>query len=384
MTEALRAPKGRGDVVAAMVFFAVVNLLLVAINGVREGGDTPLYLDGANRVLDGRPLIDRQPSYAGYVYVVAAVQAAGAGTFGVVMLQILGGAGAAAGVYAMAAAMAGRLAGGLAAVLYSLDVDTNRWHQFILADSLYVSLFVLAVWLTYRAAIQQGVVPVALAAAALFAAGLVRPEGWFLLPAALCFVVMKRARSNAQKFAGFGALLGAAALLAMVLAPAFSGNVAAVGPADMLQRGQTIWDFDGWRVPMPPGDGEAGGQAGAAAAYALRHPVSTITLMAARVAVHFAHVRPFYSTPHNLVIVAWLIPVYAAALFAIRRLGFTALVSWIVAAIGTQTLVVALTHAEWDGRYLAHVLPLINTLVGAGVAIALGKAHAGRQVQAHA
>lgn len=368
-----------------MLLFSAVNLLLVAINGVRHGGDTPLYLDGAQRVLDGRPLVDRQPSYAGYIYVVAALKAIGAGPVGVVMVQVLAGALAGTAVFAMGAVMAGRLAGGLAAVLYSVDVDTNRWHQFILADSIYVSLFIAAVWLTYRAVIRRGTEPACTAAAALIAAGLVRPEGWFLVPAALCFMVVKRARSRAQIFAGGGALLGAAALLVMLLASSVSGNVAAVGPADMLQRGQTIWEFDGWRVPMPPNDDlGSGGQAGAAVGYALRHPASTVTLMAARVGVHFAHVRPFYSTPHNLAIVAWLVPVYAAAILAIWRLGLTPLVSWIVAAIGTQTLVVALTHAEWDGRYLAHVLPLIYTLVGAGVALALGTRHVGPEVPAHA
>lgn len=366
------------------MFFIVINLLLVALNGVRMGGDSPLYLDGANRLLAGQPLTDRQPSYAGYVYVVAAAQAVGAGTLGLVMLQVLCGAIAGTAVYAMAATMAGRLAGGLAAVLYSLDVDTNRWHQFILADSLYVSLFVLAVWLTYRAVIRRGLGPLLLAAAALFAAALVRPEGWFLVPAGLCFVVMMRARSTAQRLAGVGVLLAAAALLVVVLAPALRGNVSAVGPADMLQRGQTIWEFDGWKVSMPAAGGVAEGQAGAAVAYAVRHPISTLKLMIARVLVHFAHVRPFYSTAHNAVIVVWLVPVYALAAVAIWQLGFTTLISWIVAAIGTQTLVVALTHAEWDGRYLAHVLPLIYPLVGAGVAVTLGTARAGSRGPAHA
>ena len=53
-------------------------------------------------------------------------------------------------------------------------------------------------------------------------------------------------------------------------------------------------------------------------------------------------------------------------------------------AIGTQTLVVALTHAEWDGRYLAHVLPLIYTLTGAGVAVLVGKSVPASGAAAHA
>jgi 4-amino-4-deoxy-L-arabinose transferase-like glycosyltransferase len=366
------APVRRGDLIGAMVFFAVVNAGLVAINGIRHGGDTPLYLDGATRMLDGRPLIDRESSYAGYVLMVAAAQAIGVGTTGVVVVQVVLGAAAAAAVFLLGAGLAGRAAGAIAVTLYTLDVDTNRWHQFILADSLYVSLMTLGVLLTYRAASRRDVVPAIGALAVVVCAALVRPEGWFLLPAAGCFLVWVRARSGAQRLAGAGVVAAGAVVLMVVMAPVLRGNLQAVGPARMLERGQTIWEFNGWRVPMPPATNVEPGESPGAVAYAVQHPVKTLTLMLARVGVHFAHVRPFYSTAHNMVIVVWLVPVYVAAGYAIRRLGGQRLPSWILAAIATQTLVVALTHAEWDGRYLAHVLPLIDTLAGAGVAMAIG------------
>lgn len=361
----------RGDLMAAMVFFAAVNLVLVAVNGVRLGGDSPLYLDGAARLLDGRPLIDRQPSYAGYVAVVAAAHAIGIGTFGVVMIQVFLGAVTAAVVYLIGATLAGRAAGVAGAMLYGLDVDTNRWHQFILADSIYVSLFVLAVWLMHRAATRDGVEPIISALIVTLASAMVRPEGWFLLPAAVAYVIVARPYPWKVKLAMGGSATAAVVALLAVLSANYQGNMQAVGPANMLQRGQTIWDFDGWRVAMPASDASATDQAGGALSYALRHPSSTATLMLARIAVHFAHVRPFYSTPHNVVIVLWLVPLYAAALLGLWRLGAVAMPLWVVAAIASQTLVVALTHAEWDGRYLAHVLPLIDALAAAGAVSAM-------------
>ena len=381
MTDTL-PPLKRSDLLAAIVLFGVVNLALVGINGVRLGGDSPMYIDGASRMLAGEPLRDREPSYAGYIAVVAAATASGAGTFGVVMLQVLFGSIAAAAVYAIGVALAGRVAGAIAAVLYAFDVDTNRWHQFILAESIYVSLFIIGVLLTYRAAFRKGFEPIATATVVLIAAGFVRPEGWFVIPAAACYVIWMRARSAAQRLAGAGALVGAALIVAAIMAPSLSGNLQAVGPAHMLQRGQTIWEYDGWRVDMPANEAAGSGQVDAAAGYALRHPISTMQLMVARIAVHFAHVRPFYSTPHNIVIVLWLVPVYAAAALAMWRLRSSPLAMWVIAAIGTQTLVVALTHAEWDGRYLAHVLPLIYTLTGAGVVMVLDRPSLARQAHA--
>lgn len=373
LIDARPAPATRNDLIAAMLLFAAVNFALVAINGERHGGDTPLYLDGAARLLDGRPLIDREPSYLGYVAVVAAAQKIGIGTFGVVILQVLLGSVAAGAVFAIGASLAGRLAGFVAVVLLSLDVDTNRWNQFILADSVFVSLIVIAVWLTHRAASRGPVAWLIAAVVVLVAAGLVRPEGWLLLPAAGGYLIVIRARSMRARVASAVALAAGLVVLVSALSPLYSGNMQAVGPADMLQRGQTIWDFDGWRITMPPTDAVNSGQASGAIAYALEHPVSTATLMVARVAVHFAHVRPFFSIAHNVVIVLWLVPVYAAAIFALVRLRQSPLAIWLVVAIGSQTLMVAMTHAEWDGRYLAHVLPLIYPLVGAGVAIVMAR-----------
>lgn len=354
-----------------VAIFALVNLVLLAINGVRLGGDTPLYLDGAARLLDGRALVEREPSYSGYIALVAFAQATGIGLIGVVLIQIAAASAAAASVFDMAATFAGRLAGVIAALLLAVDVDTNRWHRFILADSLYASLFTIAVWLTHRAAMQATAGAIAAAAVVLVAAGLVRPEGWFLIPAAMFYFTVMRARSARQRLAGAGALLAGAVILVGMLAPVVSGNLQAVGPADMLRRGQTIWDYDGWRLSMPEGDVPAGGQASSAIGYATRHPLSTATLMAARVGVHLVHARPYYSRAHNLLVVAWLLPVYLLGLWGLRRLLPDALAWWLVAALATQTLVVALTHADWDGRYLAHVLPLWFAFTGAGAAMAI-------------
>jgi hypothetical protein len=354
-------------VVVALVFVAI-NLTVLAVNGIRHGGDTPLYLDGASSLLEGRPLVGRQLSYRGYVALIATMQALGGGLLGVVLAQIVAGGVAAAAVWSMASAAAGRVAGTAAATLVVLDVSSNRWFHYVLADSLYASLAVLGVLVVHRAATRPGIEPIVSAAVLVIAAGLVRPEGWFLLGAAVLYVIAMRARTTTERWAGAGALVAATAFLAVIVAPAMGGNVQAVGPAEMLRRGQTIWDFDGWRVAMPQSDVPVSGQAADAIAYALDNPISTVKLMLARVGVHFAHVRPFYSAAHNAAIVIWLLPVYAAAIAGAWRWRRSMLTRWVIAAIASQTLVVALTHAEWEGRYLAHVLPLVYVLAGAAMA----------------
>ena len=67
------------------------------------------------------------------------------------------------------------------------------------------------------------------------------------------------------------------------------------------------------------------------------------------------------------VLVPLLAPgILAASLLVLVRTIAMFELTFLTAGSDSQTLVVALTHADWDGRYLAHVLPLIYTLAGAG------------------
>lgn len=356
---------------AALAVFLLINTAQLIVSGVRIGGDSGMYLDGARALAAGQSLSVRQPSYAAYIAFLALVQSTGAGTIGVVAAQIAAACGAAIAVGKMAAHLAGHPAAVLAILMFAIDVETNRWHAFILSDSLFLSLLAVSVWLVHRA-LPLGAGGVAVALAAMLAAALVRPEGWFLVPAAIAFWIMSATSRPATRVSAAATLIVVAGLLALAVAPRLSGNLTAVGPAEMLRRGQTIWDFDGWRVAMPTDPVFEDGHASTSDAivYGMRHPISTGTLMAARVAVHFAHVRPFYSTAHNAAIVVWLVPVYTLAAWALWSTRSIALTQWLAIAIASQLLVVALTHADWDGRYLAHVMPLMYPLAGAAIAAA--------------
>jgi 4-amino-4-deoxy-L-arabinose transferase-like glycosyltransferase len=350
-------------VTGVLAAFAAVNLVWLAITGIHTGGDTPLYLDGARALLEGGPLTERQPSYAGYIAIVALSQSIGAGLVGVVLLQVAVATAAAAAVYQLGVEMGGQRAGVIATALLALDMETNRWHAYVLADSLYLSVLTLAVWLVHRASgPPRDWRRYAVASIALVIACVIRPEGWFLLPAAVMYWVVRGESTAPRRLVWMAAIVASCALLVFSVAPRLSGNVAAVDPGEMLRRGQTIWDYNGWRLSMsdaPASD--------SAVRYLLRHPIDTVELMVARVAVHLAHVRPFYSTVHNAVIVLWLLPVYgfaASAAWALRR---RTLARWCGVAFATQALVVALTHADWDGRYLAHVLPIVYPFTAYGV-----------------
>ena len=345
-------------------------------SGVKAGGDTGIYVDGAAALLNGEPLTARQPSYLGYIAVVAAFQAIGAGLTGLVIAQVAAAVAAAVAVYRMAVELGGRLAGSLSVLWFAFDINTNRWHAYILSDSLFMSCLAVSAWLVHVATARPARWSrYTLASVVMVAAGLVRPEGWFVIPAAVLYWAFRADATAGRKMAVLGTGLVACLGLYGIVAPRLGGNLQAVGPAEMLRSGQTIWEYDGWRVAMPDDPVWASQTgSGAAAIYAVRHPISTAKLMGARLLVHGIHVRPYYSRAHNLVIAAWLLPLYAAAMAGAWALRRSPLVWWCALAVATQSLVVALTHADWDGRYLAHVMPLVYPFAACGLVALLQRA----------
>lgn len=366
------APSMKG----ALLVFLMINVMVFAMAGVRLGGDTPMFTGGADSLLKGQPLSGRQRSYLGYIGMVAVSQTIGIGLKGQVLAQIAIAVLAAAAVYRLAVEISSQIAGFLAVIAFALDLHTNRWHIYVLSDSVYLSIFTLSVWLVHQAGkppfdLRQYVV----AAGGLVAAALIRPEGWFLLPAAAAYWVGLGTTIPRHRLAGFMAVAVSCAFLAITVRPLFSGNLEAVGPGEMLRRGQTIWQYDGWRLSMPadPSFDGTDANAGNWVNYAVKHPFSTLGLMTARLAVHIAHVRPFYSLVHNALIVFWLVPAYALAGFAIWMHRKQNLTRWCAVSVATQALVVAITHADWDGRYLAHVLPLGYVFAASGLVIVIDR-----------
>ena len=350
---------------------------MVAWSGVRLGGDSGIYIDGAHALLNGQPLTVREPSYAGYIAFVAFFQATGAGLVGLVLGQVAAATAAAYAVYLIARQLGGPLAATVAVVMAAIDFDTNRWHAFVLSDSLYASTLAIAVWLVYRAGSQTRgaarATPYVIASAGLLAAASIRPEGWFVIPAAAAWWATRAAVTTTRKWAAIAAVGAGCLLLVALVAPRLSGNTDAVGPGEMLARGQTIWEFDGWRLAMPAASLAPAeyGSAGRAFRYAMEHPAHTAALMVARAGVHFGHVRPYFSAAHNAAIVLWLLPLYLLAAYGWWRVRGHDLAQWVPIVIATQTLVVMLTHADWDGRYLGHVMPLLYPCSACGLLLVL-------------
>jgi hypothetical protein len=356
----------RGALLVGAVWAAGQALLLVTV-GPRLGGDSARYLDEAAIWLSGARPASHALLFSTYSLYVAACLGAGLGTVGIVLGQVALSGAAAWWLYRLAALLYEPRVGLLAALLYVGYPELQIWNVYLLTESLFVSLTVLALFLLVRADRPGAWVVAALATVA--AAG-VRPHGLALLGAAAGFglATLWRARRPAAL-----ALVALAAVAAGVAGWIAIGGMLGgwLRPARFLQRGVVIWGYPAAAVPRsvpPAGDAlPAGNALWEVVAAIWAHPGHALHVATLRVGYEWVHARPYYSTVHNAVILATLLPLYALAAWglrgSVRRPGARGL---LLGLLGLQSLIVALTFADWDGRHLLVMLPPVFVFAAAG------------------
>lgn len=349
---------------ALALAFVLVNAGFLALKGVQLGGDSMRYIDGAKAWLESQPLGGYIWAYQGYIAVVAVGQVIGAGLPGVVGFQIAVAALAGAALVALGAALGGRLAGLVGAAFLLANPDVIRWHGYILTDSLYISAVVLVTFVVWRAA-QRGGAWYALALLVLLSAATLRPTGLVLLPVAAAFWGLRGAVTRDWTGMALGMVV-AVVVVWVVFSPRVQDTAGKL-PGHTLRSGRVIYLHPAFRMEMPKAETPGGGGWGNDLRYIARHPGATLALGARRVAVEVAHVRPYYRTRHNVLIVAVLLPLYTLAALGVVATWRHPLTHLVLGLITGHLLLVAVSLADYDGRFLLYVLGPIGILAAAGV-----------------
>lgn len=350
----------------------VAAVLTFGTGGVRLGEDSPRYLDGAASLLEGHGVPRGASPYAGYVVFLAAVTGVGGGLAAIGAVQVVLAGVTAAAVTDVAARRFGPVAGLTAGLLLLAYLDLWRWYGYVLTDALFVTLMTIAVWAVDRATTGRRrylVAAVVTAAAAAF----VRPNGWFLAAAAGVFLSL-----TARGPLGRRALSAAATVAVVALGWSFTLDTAAshAAPGQMLQDGAVIWGWPPSWIDMPAAP-EGKGLVG----YVLSNPIASLELGLRRVAIELGQVRPYYSTAHNAVIAVVLVPLYVLAAIGVPRALGSRTGRVIVVAVAAHLAFIAATFADYDGRFMTYVLPLVAVLSGAGAVSVLARLRWGLAVE---
>lgn len=354
----------RAAAALVVVAFAGLTALLLARLGVAIGGDSPRYTGGAERLLHGHGLEGTEPAYIGYILVVALAKVARVGLPGVVGLQLVVALVAACALVLLGERVGGPWCGLLAAAYFLLYPEIARWHVYVPTESLYISGVVLCVYAAERAVEKGGVAAYGWAAAVVLGVASLRPTGWLLPPVIAGYWALCRPGLRAKLTGLAGIAVVGAALVAAV--PTLRAGLGVGSPAAQVRIGAVIYGDPASRLAMPATNDSGNGPLDLVR-YAADHPVATTRLMAVRVLTEVAHTRRYNSRLHNAATVAVLVPVYALAAVGAYRHRRDRLVHLILAVIAAHLVQVAVYFADWDGRFLTYILPLIGLLAAAAI-----------------
>ena len=180
----------------------------------------------------------------------------------------------------------------------------------------------------------------------------IRPNGWVLLPLMVMFLAF---RLGAWKAVLTIALPGLVLLVVSVLLlkPLQSG-IQNENPMDFLSKGIVIWDYDAWNRQMPPTETDSTSDWRNIGSYAMRYPMETLTLVAARVGIVLARVRPYYPWQMNFRIGVRYIVMYGLLLLGIIWYWRHLAVKLLVAAIHVKNEQVLPQHRRAAWAVLVH------------------------------
>src|SRR5262245_50135024 len=166
--------------VLVVVFLAVNSVRFVQLGGPRAGYDTPRFVDGAANVIAGRPYQEKQASYRGYLWAVAASQKVFGSANSVLFVQWLFGLAATLLLYQLIAERAGPRLALIGSLVFVVFPDIAQWNNYILSDSLYISAVAANLFAIYRVLQKATAGRVIFAGATLAFAALLRPSGWIV------------------------------------------------------------------------------------------------------------------------------------------------------------------------------------------------------------
>lgn len=336
---------------------AALSLGLWVVGGTRLGGDSRTYMDAADQLRLGSMVSGVPAMYIAYVAVLAAFS----NIHLVVAFQIIVGAVAAVLLTSIATRRAAVAAFGVG--FFALNPDIVRWHTYILTDSLYISLMALTIWALWIAIDDPVPMKLFLIVAFALCSALIRPTGWFVVIAALAFVV---ARSQSRRVRGTTALCGLGLFLLLGVLPATHDRVAVARPGAKIAQGVVIPGDESTWISMPVSEMDDEGVEGATA-YLLQNPVAVARLSLARISTELVGIRSYYSPAHNLVIAAFLLPTYVLAATALWLGWRDPGVRWTSLIIAVHLVFIAVAFASYDARFLAYMLPGFALLAAIGI-----------------
>jgi len=245
----------------------------------------------------------------------------------------------------------------IAALLVILYIPIQQWNVCLLTESFYVSAVLLFVWAYSIENTRTKWITLLLVA---LIATILRPNGGILL---ITFFILIGKEGTAQFIQKYLYGFAAFALLELFFLLNTQTTIFYTFLNDSFVKGEIICGYSGWIVPVKSqiNIDNTDGSIIKIIQLFITHPWEYLQLGSFRFIALWTDIRMYYSTIHNSFIVLMLLPTYLFAgigVYKYRKI-YSGLFLITILYAGLNSLLVMITYADWDGRFLAPLLPMI-------------------------
>jgi Dolichyl-phosphate-mannose-protein mannosyltransferase len=345
-----------------LIWLAVQSFLFIKFGG-RTSVDSELYLADAANLLEGRMPQGRSIWYVSYAAFLSAIFFFGGDITTVVFIQILLSGVAAFCLYHLTIEIFNKKNVAVLAVLfYLLWIKIHEWNTFLYTESLFTSCSIISFTVLVKAKSHWQYAMTFLLILFTF---FIRPTGFAFLIGLGCYGFFSLNHRNLKKIIPIFSCLVIIGLVLLSKMLASYTLIDSYAKAEIIYPNMTL----GIEVPaelvIPSQDRSTMMRV---ILFGINNPLYFLKLFSLKLFLFLGNIKPYFSLLHNVWIVGVLYPLY---FFAVR--GFSIFPEhrkekyFIVGFVIAQSLTVAFTSENWDGRFLVPLLPFVFLLSANGI-----------------
>lgn len=348
--------------------FVLVHLLLFLRFGIETGLEAEKYIEQGTRLWQGESLGEQKYwFYAPVILLVWMVKSMGLPLSIVCIIQVLLSAFSQFCFYNVMKRIAGANLALCGSLLLLFFIPYQLWNLFLYSDSIFQSLVLLLGCSIYYSLHNRRLLfqllPYILLAVVFFS----RPNGMFLIPPFVIFLLFQQKPIVQKLFAAFISL--AFIILAAVCAnyifangndmnillPYIEEHIICFVPTrdataalDLSQTGNALADF--WY-------------------YVSHNSLHFIKMVTLRLGSIFNLSRPYYGTGHNIYLLGYSLMVYVLAIAGIQRFmrWKTGMGPFIFSLLLLYPLAISLQCDDWHSRFVMILFPYLCFLAASGI-----------------
>lgn len=350
-----------------ILLWAIIQTIAYFHFEMRTSVDSDLYIGIAKNLLSGELPAGREILYSSYGFLVAIPLAFGLIPEFVMILHFVFAVSALICLYNLIFSITKNVQKAfMASLLYVLWFKFQQWNLIVYTDASFAHLAVISMYFLHQAKSRLGLVFALLPV--LFTA-FIRPTGigfLFAILAYFSFDWFQHIFKNRRKAVGIS-IIGLSLFLIFLnfaMSHYIGWFIESYAKAEIIYPNESLFVEKPTNLVFPESNQPSIIRL---LLFFVQNPIYMFKITALKMALFIGHIKPYYSTAHNIFIAIFLYPTYIFAFKGISRFPKGKLKVFIVTFLLFQILTVSLTSENWDGRFLLPLLPWIFLSASFGV-----------------